>query len=86
MLVSSQLSIERCDLNQLLKNFLADMDDQVTAKMATVSVEPLPTLEVSPILMRPLFQKLISNALITVRKMLSRSLKFVQKSVPRKWP
>jgi len=63
MLVSSQLSIERCDLNQLLKNFLADMDDQVTAKMATVSVDPLPTLEVSPILMRPLFQKLISNAL-----------------------
>ncbi len=68
MLVSSQLSIERCDLNQLLKNFLADMGDQVTAKMATVSVEPLPTLEVSPILMRPLFQKLISNALYYSKK------------------
>jgi CheY-like chemotaxis protein len=63
MLVSSQLSIERCDMNQLMKKFLADMDDQVTEKMATVSVEPLPTLEVNPILMRPLFQKLISNAL-----------------------
>jgi len=68
MLVSSQLSIERCDLNQLLKNFLADMDDQVTSKMATVSVEPLPTLEVSPILMRPLFRKLISNALYYSKK------------------
>jgi len=68
MLVSSQLSIERCDLNQLLKNFLADMDDQVTSKMATVSVEPLPTLEVNPILMRPLFQKLIRNALYYSKK------------------
>ncbi|MBI1767570.1 MAG: response regulator [Bacteroidetes bacterium] len=68
ILVSSKLSIdhfefEQCDLNGLFKNFLVDMEDQVKEKMATVLIEPLPTLKVSRILMRPLFQNLITNAL-----------------------
>src|SRR5260221_12300272 len=68
ILVSSKLSIdqfefEQSDLNGLLKNLLADMEDHLQEKMATVSVEPLPTLEVSSMMMRPLFQNLIRNAL-----------------------
>ena len=68
ILVSSKLSIEpselvNSDLNELLKGVLAGMEDQVKEKMATVSIEPLPSLRVSPSLMRPLFQKLIGNAL-----------------------
>ena len=68
LLVSSQLSIdhfefEQSDLNGLIKSLLADMEDQVKEKMATVLVEPLPTLKVSRVLMRPLFQQLIRSAL-----------------------
>jgi CheY-like chemotaxis protein len=67
-LVSPQRPIDQsefkpCDLNGLLKNLLAEMEDQVNEKMAVVSVEPLPTLKVYPVLMRPLFQNLIQNAL-----------------------
>jgi len=54
---------EQCDLNRLLSSFLADMNDHVKEKMATVLIEPLPTLNVSRILMRPLFENLIKNAL-----------------------
>ncbi|GHN02613.1 hypothetical protein WSM22_41020 [Cytophagales bacterium WSM2-2] len=68
ILISSKLStdlfeFESSDLNGLLKIFLADMEDQVNEKMATVLIEPLPTLNVSRVLMRPLFQNLIKNVL-----------------------
>jgi CheY-like chemotaxis protein len=73
ILLSSKLSIdhfefEQCDLTGLFKNFLADMEDQVNEKMATVLIEPLPTLKVSRILMRPLFEYLIRNALYYSKK------------------
>jgi len=72
-LVVSKLQIDRsefvqCDLNGLVKSLLSDMEDQVKEKMATILIEPLPTLEVSPILMRPLFQHLIRNALHDSKK------------------
>jgi len=68
ILVSSKLSIdhfefEQSDLNGLIKDLLADMEDQVREKMATILVEPLPTLKVSRTLMRPLFQQLIRSVL-----------------------
>src|SRR5260370_33955179 len=44
------------------------MEEQVAEKMATILVEPLPTLKVSPVLMRPLFQNLIKNALYYTRE------------------
>lgn len=73
ILLSSKLSqdcfkFEPCDLNRLLNSFLADMDDQVREKTATVLIEPLPTLNVSRILMRPLFESLIKNALSQSRE------------------
>ncbi len=68
ILLSSKLSgdcfeFEQCDLNGLLKNFLSDMDNQVKERMATISVDPLPHLKVSRVLMRPLFETLIRNAI-----------------------
>src|SRR5258706_7775253 len=39
------------------------MQEQMNEKKATVSIESLPSLLVSPLLMRPLFQILINNAL-----------------------
>ncbi len=68
ILVSSKLSndhfeFEQSDLNGLIKGLLADMEDQMREKKATVLVEPLPSLKVSPALMRALFQQLIRSAL-----------------------
>lgn len=51
------------DLNSVLRELLLEMDEEVKSMNATVSVEPLPSLCVSPSLMRPLFQNLISNGL-----------------------
>ena len=72
ILLSSKLAgdcfeLEQCDLNGLLKSFLSDMDDLVTERIATISVDLLPTLKVSRILMRPLFETLIRNALSTTK-------------------
>jgi signal transduction histidine kinase len=51
------------DLNNVVKDVLTDMEEEINGTKATVSVQPLPTLYVRPSLMRPLFQNLISNAL-----------------------
>jgi CheY-like chemotaxis protein len=49
------------DLNLLVKGLLSDMQEEF--KSATISVGQLPSLIISPRLMRPLFKNLISNAL-----------------------
>jgi len=72
ILLSSKLAgdcfeFEQCDLNGLLKSFLSDLDYQVKERIATISVDLLPTLKVSRILMRPLFETLIRNALSTTK-------------------
>jgi CheY-like chemotaxis protein len=54
------------DLNDLVKCLLTDMQEEV--KSATISVGPLPSLYISPRLMRPVFQNLISNALLYRQK------------------
>ncbi|MEX1239953.1 MAG: response regulator [Cyclobacteriaceae bacterium] len=54
------------DLNALLEGLLNDMGEE--AKTATISVGKLPSLCISPRLMRPLFQNLISNALLYRQK------------------
>jgi signal transduction histidine kinase len=51
------------DMNMILKELLTEMQEEVQEAGATISVDPLPSLYVSPTLMRPLFQNLISNAL-----------------------
>src|SRR6185369_2606921 len=68
IVVSSKLEFDRLefeerDLTGLVRNFVSDVDDLVKEKMATILIEPLPTLKVSPVLIRSLFQHLIRNAL-----------------------
>lgn len=50
------------DLNILVKGLLSDMQEEF--KTATISVGQLPSLNISPRLIRPLFRNLISNALL----------------------
>jgi signal transduction histidine kinase len=51
------------NLNDVIGELLGDLTDEIKQKNATVTVEKLPSLNVSRRLMRPLFQNLISNAL-----------------------
>lgn len=73
ILAFSKISIDKSafvisDLNVVLKDLLAEMEEEVHETQARISIEPLPPLVVSPTLMRPLFQNLISNALKYRRK------------------
>jgi light-regulated signal transduction histidine kinase (bacteriophytochrome) len=57
-------NFEFTDLNILLNEALGDLEVSIQEKKAHVSLAmPLPALEVSPGLIRPLFYNLISNAL-----------------------
>jgi signal transduction histidine kinase len=60
---AEKLEFEECDLNVLLNELLADMEDEIKRNKSTILVEPIPPLFVIPRLMRPLFQNLIGNAL-----------------------
>jgi light-regulated signal transduction histidine kinase (bacteriophytochrome) len=73
ILLFSKTSIEKpvfveSDLNSILSEVLAEMENVITEKKALVETQPLPTLLVNPVLMRPLFHNLISNALKYSRK------------------
>jgi signal transduction histidine kinase len=73
ILAFSKISIDKSafvisDLNVVLKDLLAEMEEEVHETKARISIDPLPPLVVSPSLMRPLFQNLISNALKYRRK------------------
>jgi len=51
------------DLNMLVEEILADIEPAVQEKKATFNIKHLPSLDVNPGLMRPLFSNLINNAL-----------------------
>jgi signal transduction histidine kinase len=73
ILLFSQTSIEKpvfieTDLNNVLNDVLAELDLIVEEKHAKLIVESLPMLCVNPVLIRPLFHNLISNALKYARK------------------
>lgn len=73
ILLFSKTSIEKpvfidSDLNDILKDVLAEMDSVITDKKAIINNEILPRLSVNPILMRPLFHNLISNAIKYCKK------------------
>jgi light-regulated signal transduction histidine kinase (bacteriophytochrome)/CheY-like chemotaxis protein len=68
ILTFSKISSEKIefidsDLNKIVSEVLTDMDEEVRAKEAQVSVTNLPVLQVNPGLIKPLFQNLIGNAL-----------------------
>lgn len=56
------------DLNGIVEEVLADLESTIQEEKAQVKVQPLPSLEVNPGLMRPLFANLIGNALKYRRK------------------
>jgi len=59
---------ENTDLNMLVEDIVTDMGTTVSEKKAKVTVQSLPSIEVNPGLMRPLFSNLIGNALKYSRK------------------
>lgn len=68
ILLFSKTSIEKpvfidTDLNHVLNDVLADMETSISDKKAKIEAEHLPMLSVNPVLMRPLFHNLISNAI-----------------------
>jgi light-regulated signal transduction histidine kinase (bacteriophytochrome) len=68
ILLFSKTSIEKpvfvdTDLNEVLTDVLTDMEISITDKKARIEAERLPMLSVNPVLMRPLFHNLISNAI-----------------------
>jgi signal transduction histidine kinase len=68
ILTFSKTAIEKesfvnTDLNVLVQEVLGEMDNTIQEKSAVVAVDSLPSLFVNPVLMRPLFYNLISNAI-----------------------
>lgn len=56
------------DLNVLVEEVLSDIEPEVQEKRAKFNIKQLPSLDVNPGLMRPLFSNLISNALKYCKK------------------
>lgn len=68
ILTFSKISVDvpsfvNCDLNIILDEVVADLDEEVKSKNGKVLVEKLPVLSVNPSLIKPLFHNLIGNAL-----------------------
>jgi signal transduction histidine kinase len=73
ILLFSKTSIERpvfveTDLNEILTEVLSEMETVVNDKNAKIEADQLPNLSVNPVLMRPLFHNLISNAIKYAKK------------------
>jgi len=60
---SRAMPFEDCDLNEIVKAVLGDLEIDIEQKGAEVEVGELPTIQADPLQMRQLFQNLISNAL-----------------------
>lgn len=68
ILLFSKTSIEKpvfieSNLNDILGEVLTELESIISDKNAAIEVQELPMLKVNPVLMRPLFHNLISNAL-----------------------
>ncbi|MES2559386.1 MAG: response regulator [Bacteroidota bacterium] len=73
ILTFSKISLEKdtfenSDLNGIMEEVISDLQSTVEEKGATIIVDKLPSLFVSPGLMRPLFNNLIGNALKYCKK------------------
>ena len=73
ILLFSKTSIEKpvfveTNLNDILSDVLGEMENVIKEKNAVIHAEPLPSLPVNPVLMRPLFHNLISNAVKYAKK------------------
>jgi light-regulated signal transduction histidine kinase (bacteriophytochrome) len=73
ILLFSKTTIEKpafveTDLNEILGEVLSEMENVIRDKNAVIHAEPLPKLSVNPVLIRPLFHNLISNAIKYAKK------------------
>ncbi len=73
ILAFSRISIDKpnfvtSDMNEIVREIVADIDDEIKSKNAVISVDKLPSLYVNPRLMRMLFYNLLNNALKYCRK------------------
>lgn len=73
ILTFSKISIEKgvfvqTSLNTVVEDVMTELDTTVQEKHAQIMVDKLPTLQVNPGLIRPLFYNLISNALKYCKK------------------
>lgn len=80
ILLFSKTSIEKpifvdTNLNDILGDVLAEMDHIIKEKNARIDADSLPHLNVNPVLMRPLFHNLISNAIKYAKKNVQPSVK-----------
>ncbi|MDR3406774.1 MAG: CHASE3 domain-containing protein [Chthoniobacter sp.] len=62
-ITSRALPFEQCNLNEIVRAVLTDLELMIEQKNAEVEIGDLPTIEADPVQMRQLFQNLISNAL-----------------------
>ena len=68
ILTFSKMSLDKMDyvnsdLNLIIKEVLSDLQETAQKENATITIGSLPTLPVNPVLIRPLFSNLISNAI-----------------------
>ena len=61
-------SFEEVDMNGVIREALSEMEGTIREKNAEVTVDPLPVLPASIVLMGPLFSNLISNSLKYTKK------------------
>ena len=62
-IASDKTSFVTTDLNMVVEEVLADFESVIEDEQAVIKVQQLPSLDVNPGLMRPLFSNLIGNAL-----------------------
>ncbi len=73
ILAFSRISIDKpsfvtSDMNEIVREIVADIEDEIKLKNAVITVEQLPLLRVNPRLIRMLFYNLINNALKYAKK------------------
>lgn len=61
--LSSKVSAERADLNEIVREVISDFDHLIESKGATVTTTLLPVITAVPSQLRQLFQNLLENAL-----------------------
>ncbi len=60
---SRALPFEKCDLNEIVRAVISDLEITIEQTKAEIELAELPVIEADPLQMRQLFQNLISNAL-----------------------
>lgn len=63
------------NMNSVIDEIVLELDEDIRAKKAQITVDPLPHLMVNPGLIKPLFQNLIGNALKYCKKDVSPTIK-----------